>query len=32
MIGYVLTPLCGVWFLLAFVFPSPVGGYLAAVP
>ncbi|HEV2165788.1 MAG TPA: DUF929 family protein [Thermoplasmata archaeon] len=32
LIGYVLAPLFGVWFLLAFVFPSPIGAYLAAVP
>ena len=29
---YLLTPLFGVWFVLAFVFPSPVGVYVSAIP
>jgi hypothetical protein len=31
-IGYLLTPLFGVWFLLAYVAPSPVGILLPALP
>lgn len=31
-IGYLLTPLFGIWFLLAYVAPSPVGVLLSAVP
>jgi hypothetical protein len=31
-IGLILAPLFGIWFVLALVFPSPVGTYLAAVP
>jgi thiol-disulfide isomerase/thioredoxin len=30
--GYLLTPVLGVWFLLAYVAPSPVGILLPAVP
>ncbi|MCI4357497.1 MAG: DUF929 domain-containing protein [Thermoplasmata archaeon] len=30
--GYVAVPLVGIWFLLALVYPSPVGVYLAAIP
>lgn len=28
----ILAPLLGVWFLLAYVFPSPVGAFLPAIP
>lgn len=31
-IGYLLTPLFGIWFLLAYVAPSPVGILLPAIP
>lgn len=31
-IGYIVTPVFGVWFVLALAFPSPVGTYLPAVP
>jgi len=31
-IGYLLTPLIGIWFLLAYVAPSPVGIILPAFP
>ncbi|MGI0131506.1 MAG: DUF929 family protein [Thermoplasmata archaeon] len=31
-IAYVAVPLLAIWFVLAFVFPSPVGTYLAAIP
>jgi thiol-disulfide isomerase/thioredoxin len=31
-IGYLLTPLLGIWFLLAYVAPSPVGILLPAIP
>jgi hypothetical protein len=31
-IGLILAPLFGIWFLLAYVFPSPVGAYIAAIP
>ncbi len=31
-IGYLLTPLLGVWFVLAYVAPSPVGLILPALP
>jgi thiol-disulfide isomerase/thioredoxin len=31
-IGYLLTPLFGIWALLAFVAPSPVGVYLPFFP
>ncbi|HLW45120.1 MAG TPA: DUF929 family protein, partial [Acidimicrobiales bacterium] len=30
--GLFLTPFFGVWFLLAFFLPSPVGVYIAAIP
>jgi Domain of unknown function (DUF929) len=31
-IGYLLTPLVGIWFLLAFIAPSPVGILVPAIP
>lgn len=31
-IAFILTPLFGIWFLLAYVFPSPVGVYVTAIP
>jgi Domain of unknown function (DUF929) len=31
-VGYLLVPLFGLWFVLAYFFPSPVGVYLPAVP
>jgi thiol-disulfide isomerase/thioredoxin len=31
-IGYLLTPLFGIWFLLAYLAPSPVGLLLPAIP
>lgn len=31
-IGYLLTPLLGIWFALAYVAPSPVGILLPAIP
>ncbi len=31
-IGFLATPLFAIWFLLAVVFPAPVGTYLPAVP
>ena len=31
-VGYLLTPLFGIWFLLAFFAPSPVGLILPAIP
>ncbi|HEV2519868.1 MAG TPA: DUF929 family protein [Thermoplasmata archaeon] len=31
-VGFVLGPLCLIWFALALVFPSPVGAYVAAIP
>ncbi len=30
--AYIVTPLFGVWFVLALVFPSPVGVYVSAIP
>ncbi|HZY93023.1 MAG TPA: DUF929 family protein [Thermoplasmata archaeon] len=30
--AYLATPLFGIWFVLAFVFPSPVGVYVSAIP
>jgi hypothetical protein len=30
--AFVLTPLFGIWFLLAYEFPSPVGVYVTAIP
>ncbi|HYK92911.1 MAG TPA: DUF929 family protein [Thermoplasmata archaeon] len=29
---YLLVPLFGIWFVLAYVFPSPVGVYVSAIP
>jgi Domain of unknown function (DUF929) len=29
---YIATPLFGIWFLLAYVIPSPVGVYIPAIP
>lgn len=29
---YIATPLLGIWFLLALIFPSPVGVYVNAIP
>ena len=31
-VGYLLTPTFGIWFLLAYVAPSPVGVLLGAIP
>ncbi|MGI0132628.1 MAG: DUF929 family protein [Thermoplasmata archaeon] len=31
-VGMFLTPLAAVWFLLALVYPSPIGVYLSAIP
>jgi hypothetical protein len=31
-IGYILAPLAAIWFLLAYLIPSPVGTYLPAIP
>ncbi len=31
-IGYLVVPLVGIWFVLAFVFPSPLGLILPAIP
>ncbi|MCI4335609.1 MAG: DUF929 domain-containing protein [Thermoplasmata archaeon] len=31
-IGFILTPLVGVWALLAYIFPSPIGVYVSAIP
>ena len=31
-IGYLLTPIVGIWFILAYVYPSPLGLVLMAVP
>jgi hypothetical protein len=31
-IGYLLTPILGLWFLLAYVAPSPVGILVPAIP
>ena len=31
-IGYLLAPALGVWFLLAYVAPSPVGTFVPAIP
>lgn len=31
-VSYLAVPLLGIWFLLAYLYPSPVGTYLAAVP
>ena len=31
-IGYILTPVFGVWFALAYIIPSPVGLVLPAIP
>jgi Domain of unknown function (DUF929) len=31
-IGYFLVPLAGIWFVLAYLYPSPVGTYLPAIP
>lgn len=31
-IGMILSPLFAVWFLLALLYPSPVGVYLSAIP
>ena len=31
-IGYLVTPIAGLWFLLAFLIPSPVGLIVAAIP
>ncbi len=30
--GYIVTPLFGLWFVLAYFFPSPVGVYVSAIP
>lgn len=30
--GYVLVPLAATWLLLAYLFPSPVGVYVSAIP
>jgi Domain of unknown function (DUF929) len=31
-VGWILVPAVAVWFVLALVFPSPVGVYLSAIP
>ena len=31
-IGYLVTPIAGIWFALAFLIPSPVGLIVAAIP
>ena len=31
-VGFLTVPLLGVWFVLALLFPSPVGTYLPAIP
>jgi len=31
-IGWFLVPLLGIWFALAYAFPSPVGVYVPAIP
>lgn len=31
-IGFVLVPLSAIWLLLAYVYPSPVGVYISAIP
>ncbi len=31
-VGYLAVPLLGVWFVLAILFPSPVGTYVPAIP
>ncbi|HUJ77531.1 MAG TPA: DUF929 family protein [Thermoplasmata archaeon] len=30
--SFILTPLVAVWFVLAYVFPSPVGVFVSAIP
>ncbi|HEY6237740.1 MAG TPA: DUF929 family protein, partial [Thermoplasmata archaeon] len=31
-LGWLLVPLLGIWFVLAYFFPSPVGVYVPAIP
>ncbi len=31
-IGYLLVPLAGIWFVLALVYPTPIGIYFPAIP
>ena len=31
-VGMLLTPLFGIWFLIAYVVPSPVGVFISAIP
>ncbi|MCI4368602.1 MAG: DUF929 domain-containing protein [Thermoplasmata archaeon] len=31
-VGYFVAPLFGIWFLLAWLIPSPVGAYFSAIP
>lgn len=31
-VGWLLVPLFAIWFVLALVFPSPIGVYLSAIP